>query len=57
MQATCQPDSKQATVILTITDATPGTISALLADPRTDSAGRDEDNAPRPYLCSIFALA
>ena len=37
MQATYRPDRRQATVILTITDATPGIINALTADPRTDS--------------------
>ncbi len=37
LQATYRPDRRQATVILTITDATPGIITALTADPRTDS--------------------
>jgi hypothetical protein len=36
MQAFYRPDTKQATVVLTITDATPGIITALLADSRTD---------------------
>jgi hypothetical protein len=36
MQCVYRPDSRQATVTLTITDATPGLITALLADPRTD---------------------
>ncbi|HEX8006268.1 MAG TPA: hypothetical protein VF482_07555 [Trebonia sp.] len=37
IQCVYRPDHKQATVVLTITDATPGIITALLTDPRTDS--------------------
>jgi hypothetical protein len=45
-QAICRHDTRQATIVLTITDTTPATINAMLADPRTDhdtttSAARD----------------
>jgi hypothetical protein len=36
MQAIYRPDTRQATIILTITDTTPATINAILADPRID---------------------
>jgi hypothetical protein len=35
-QCVYRPEIRQATVVVTITDATPGIIDALLADPRTD---------------------
>jgi hypothetical protein len=34
LQAIYRPDTRQATIILTITDTTPATINAILADPR-----------------------
>ncbi|HEV3379986.1 MAG TPA: recombinase family protein [Trebonia sp.] len=37
LQCVYRPDMKQATVCLTITDTTPGIITAILNDPRTDS--------------------
>jgi hypothetical protein len=36
MQAIYRPDTRQATIILTITDTIPATINAILADPRID---------------------
>ena len=36
LQAIYRPDTRQATIVLTITDTTPGTIAALLTDPRID---------------------
>jgi hypothetical protein len=36
IQCVYRPEIRQATVVVTITDATPGIIDALLADPRTD---------------------
>jgi len=38
IQCVYRPYQKQATVVVTITDATPGSITALIADPRTDVA-------------------
>jgi len=46
IQCVYRPDHKQATVVLTITDATPGIITALLTDPRT---GNDSDTAAEPF--------
>jgi hypothetical protein len=37
LQAIYRHDTRQATIVLTITDATPATINAILADPRTDN--------------------
>ena len=37
MQAVYRQDTRQATLVLTITDTTPGIIAALLHDPRIDS--------------------
>jgi hypothetical protein len=36
IQCVYRPEIKQATVVVTITDTTPGIITALTADPRTD---------------------
>ena len=36
LQVVYRHDTRQATVVLTLTDATPGTINAILADLRTD---------------------
>ena len=36
MQAVYRQDTRQATIVLTITDTTPGIIAALLTDPRID---------------------
>jgi len=36
MQAVYRQDTRQATIVLTITDTTPGIIDAILADPRVD---------------------
>ena len=36
MQAIYRQDSRQATIVLTITDTTPGIIDAILTDPRID---------------------
>jgi hypothetical protein len=44
LQAIYRPDTRQATVVLTITDTTPGIIDAILADPRID----DDTAAIRP---------
>jgi len=46
IQCVYRPDQKQATVIATITDATPGIITALLTDPRTDPRTDHDSNAP-----------
>jgi hypothetical protein len=54
MQATYRPDLKQATVILTITDATPGIITALTADPRTD--GDTADGTPTAFATCHLPL-
>ena len=36
MQAIYRQDTRQATIVLTITDTTPGIIDAILTDPRID---------------------
>jgi hypothetical protein len=36
MQAIYRQDTRQATLVLTITDTTPGIINAILTDPRID---------------------
>jgi hypothetical protein len=38
MQAIYRPDTRQATLILTITDATPDTLNAIRADPRVSAS-------------------
>ena len=43
MQAVYRQDTRQATIVLTITDTTPGIINAILADPRID---HDTDSPP-----------
>jgi hypothetical protein len=45
LQASYRPGTRQATIILTITDATPATINANLADPRT------APSRPSPQTC------
>jgi hypothetical protein len=44
MQAVYRQDTRQATIVLTITDTTPGIISALL----TDSCIDHDTNSPLP---------
>ena len=46
MQAVYRQDTRQATIVLTITDTTPGIIDAILTDPRID----DDTAAPGPSL-------
>ena len=42
LQAVYRQDTRQATIVLTITDTTPGIINAIAADPRVD----DDTNRP-----------
>jgi hypothetical protein len=52
MQATYRPDRKQATVILTITDTTPGIITALLSDPAPTTTPQPTP-PPRLQTCHL----
>jgi hypothetical protein len=46
LQAIYRHGTRQATIVLTITDTTPATINAILADPRTATT-------PPPARCAI----
>ena len=46
IQCVYRPEIKQATIVLTITDATPGIIDAILTDPRTDHDSERRQPAP-----------
>jgi hypothetical protein len=58
MHAAYRQDLRQATIVLTLTDATPETIARLAADPRTDNDtgtaepgtadATPQDNSPPP---------
>jgi hypothetical protein len=50
MQAVYRQDTRQATIVLTITDTTPGIISAILADPRID---HDTDSPAASHDTSV----
>lgn len=50
MQAVYRQDTRQATIVLTITDTAPGIIDAILADPRID---HDTDGPPASHDTSV----
>jgi hypothetical protein len=50
MQAVYRQDTRQATIVLAITDTTPAIIDAIRADPRID---HDTDNPPASHDTSV----
>ena len=46
LQAIYRPDTRQATLVLTITDTTPAIINAILADPRIDHDTANPSTSP-----------
>jgi hypothetical protein len=57
LQAIYRHDTRQATIVLTITDTTPATINAILADPRTDHDTATSAVRDTPADVSHTALA
>jgi hypothetical protein len=57
MQAIYRHDTRQATIVLTITDTTPATINAILADPRIDHDTATSAVRDTPVDVSRTALA
>ena len=57
LQAIYRHDTRQATIVLTITDTTPATIDAILADTRTDHDTANGAVRDTPVDVSRTALA